>query len=82
MGRRKSKRKGPPRRKNIEPLAKVFDCPFCNHKQACEVIMDKVKQIGRITCGVCQELFQTPINFLSEPVDVFNDWIDACEEVN
>lgn len=28
------------------------------------------------------EDFQTTINFLSEPVDVYNDWIDACETAN
>ena len=26
--------------------------------------------------------FQATINFLSEPVDVYNEWIDACEAVN
>ncbi|KAH8374328.1 hypothetical protein KR009_011253 [Drosophila setifemur] len=82
MGRRKSKRKGAPKRKNIEALPQLFDCPFCNHKQACEVVIDKSKKIGRITCNVCQELFQTAVNFLTEPIDVFNDWIDACEEQN
>ena len=25
---------------------------------------------------------QATINFLSEPVDVYNEWIDACEAVN
>ncbi|KAH8296106.1 hypothetical protein KR054_001918 [Drosophila jambulina] len=82
MGRRKSKRKGPPRRKNIMPLPVLFDCPFCNHKQACEVKMDKGRKIGRVTCNVCMEAYQTTINLLSEPIDVFNDWIDACEEEN
>lgn len=22
------------------------------------------------------------INFLSEPIDVYNDWVDACEREN
>ena len=26
--------------------------------------------------------FQATINFLSEPLDVYNEWIDACEAVN
>jgi hypothetical protein len=25
---------------------------------------------------------QATINFLSEPVDVYNEWIDACEAAN
>jgi len=39
MGRRKSKRKPPPKRKNIEPLDQQFNCPFCNHEKSCEVKM-------------------------------------------
>nr|NP_001104425.2 uncharacterized protein Dmel_CG40228, isoform F [Drosophila melanogaster]EDP28090.2 uncharacterized protein Dmel_CG40228, isoform F [Drosophila melanogaster] len=34
MGRRKSKRKPPPKRKNIEPLDQQFNCPFCNHEKS------------------------------------------------
>lgn len=43
---------------------------------------DKGRNTARITCRVCLEDFQTTINFLSEPVDVYNDWIDACESAN
>ncbi|KAF5284309.1 hypothetical protein FQA39_LY04602 [Lamprigera yunnana] len=82
MGRRKSKRKPPPKRKNIEPLDQQFNCPFCNHEKSCDVKMDKGRNTARITCRVCLEDFQTTINFLSEPVDVYNDWIDACESAN
>ncbi|XP_030379946.1 transcription elongation factor 1 homolog [Scaptodrosophila lebanonensis] len=82
MGRRKSKRKPPPKRKNIEPLDQQFNCPFCNHEKSCEVKMDKGRNTAKITCRVCLEDFQTGINFLSEPIDVYNDWIDMCEATN
>ncbi|EDW19142.1 transcription elongation factor 1 homolog [Drosophila mojavensis] len=82
MGRRKSKRKPPPRRKLIQNLERQFNCPFCNHERSCDVIMDKLRKIGRIVCRVCQEAFQSQIMALSEPIDVYNDWIDACEETN
>lgn len=39
MGRRKSKRKPPPKQKNIQPLDQQFNCPFCNHEKSCEVKM-------------------------------------------
>nr|CAD7445870.1 unnamed protein product [Timema bartmani] len=39
MGRRKSKRKPPAKRKAIEPLDLQFNCPFCNHEKSCEVKM-------------------------------------------
>uniref|UniRef100_U5EZF0 Transcription elongation factor 1 homolog n=1 Tax=Corethrella appendiculata TaxID=1370023 RepID=U5EZF0_9DIPT len=82
MGRRKSKRKPPPKRKAIMPLDQQFNCPFCNHEKSCEVKMDKSRNSARINCRVCLEDFQTTINFLSEPVDVYNDWVDACETAN
>ncbi|XP_034482663.1 transcription elongation factor 1 homolog [Drosophila innubila] len=82
MGRRKSKRKPPPRRKLIKNMEKQFNCPFCNHEKSCEVSLDKRKNVGRITCRVCKEYFQTPIISLSEAIDVYNDWIDACEQIN
>ncbi|CAH1375603.1 hypothetical protein MTP99_017015 [Tenebrio molitor] len=82
MGRRKSKRKPAPKRKATEPLDQQFNCPFCNHEKSCDVKMDKGRNTARITCRVCLEDFQTTINFLSEPVDVYNDWIDACESAN
>ena len=82
MGRRKSKRKPPPKSKNIEALDTMFTCPFCNHEKSCEVKMDKSKNAARIQCTICLEDFQATINFLSEPIDVYNEWIDACEAVN
>ncbi|XP_001601042.1 transcription elongation factor 1 homolog [Nasonia vitripennis] len=82
MGRRKSNRKPPPKRKAIVPLDILFDCPFCNHEKACEVLMDKGRRTARITCRICSEDYQTSVNALSEPLDVYNDWIDACEATN
>ncbi|VVC30458.1 Transcription elongation factor 1 [Cinara cedri] len=48
MGRRKSKRKPPQKRKAIEPLDTQFNCPFCNHEKSCEVKMDKSRNIGKM----------------------------------
>ncbi|PAV61660.1 hypothetical protein WR25_00678 isoform A [Diploscapter pachys] len=81
MGKRKSKRKPPPKVKAIVPLDTQFDCPFCNHERVCEVKMDRDKNIGFISCRVCSEDFQTSIHELSEPIDVYSEWIDACEQV-
>lgn len=82
MGRRKSKRKPAPKSKAIEALDVLFTCPFCNHEKSCEVKMDKTKNAARIQCTICLEDFQATINFLSEPIDVYNEWIDACEAAN
>jgi len=39
MGRRRKSRKPPPKRKILEPLDGVFNCPFCNHEKSCDVKM-------------------------------------------
>lgn len=43
---------------------------------------DKSRNIGKVYCRVCLESFQTTTSFLSEPVDIYNDWVDACEAAN
>lgn len=75
MGRRKSKMKPPAKNKAIEPLDTQFNCPICTHETSCEVKMGKGRR-------VCLEYFQTQINFLSEAIDVYHDWIVACETGN
>ncbi|XP_026216752.1 transcription elongation factor 1 homolog [Anabas testudineus] len=82
MGRRKSKRKPPPKKKMTGDLESQFTCPFCNHEKSCDVKMERSRNTGIISCTVCLEEFQTPITYLSEPVDVYSDWIDACEAAN
>ncbi|KAL8600797.1 hypothetical protein ACOMHN_055992 [Nucella lapillus] len=82
MGRRKKASKPPPKRKAIMPLDTLFNCPFCNHEKSCEVKLDRTRNTGTIECNVCLEDFQTTINYLSEAVDVYSDWIDACEAAN
>lgn len=39
MGRRKSKRKPPPKKKMTGDLETQFTCPFCNHEKSCDVKM-------------------------------------------
>lgn len=39
MGRRKSKRKPPPKKKMTGNLDTQFTCPFCNHEKSCDVKM-------------------------------------------
>ncbi|KAJ1172357.1 hypothetical protein NDU88_004204 [Pleurodeles waltl] len=50
--------------------------------KSCDVKMDRARNTGVISCTVCLEEFQTPITYLSEAVDVYSDWIDACEAAN
>ncbi|KAH3666842.1 hypothetical protein OGAPHI_003291 [Ogataea philodendri] len=34
-----------------------------------------------LSCKVCGQSFQSPINSLSQPIDIYSDWVDACEAV-
>ncbi len=38
--------------------------------------------IGTLKCKICGQSFQTPINSLSQPIDLYSDWVDACEAVS
>jgi len=80
MGKRKSSSKpqGPKKR---EPLATTFQCLFCNHENSVSVKLDKKSNTGELSCKVCGQSYQTGINYLSAPVDVYSDWIDACDAV-
>ncbi|KAH9258809.1 hypothetical protein BASA81_002873 [Batrachochytrium salamandrivorans] len=63
-------------------LDKEFSCLFCNHEKTVTAKIDMENKIGQLTCSACGVSFQTMVTSLSEPVDVYSDWIDACELAN
>lgn len=83
MGKRKKSSK-PVQRAPAAKLDTTFDCPFCNHAKSVEARMERtsVPPRGTLRCGVCGASHQCEINALSEPIDVYGDWIDLIEEVN
>ena len=84
MGRSKSKRKpmANPMKRNLG-LDTIFNCPFCNHEKSCEVAMDRQKTTAIVSCSNCLEEYRTTkVNYLTEPIDVYSEWIDRCEEIN
>jgi len=80
MGKRKSSK--PPPKKQKPKLEKFFSCPFCNSDKTVSAVFDWEREIGTVNCTVCQATYSTPISHLSEPIDVYSDWIDACEAEN
>ncbi|KAG2675112.1 hypothetical protein I3760_13G170100 [Carya illinoinensis] len=38
--------------------------------------------IGKASCWIFQESFSTTITALTEPIDIYGEWIDECEWVN
>eukprot|EP00904_Undaria_pinnatifida_P001715 jgi/Undpi1/11544/HiC_scaffold_30.g13841.m1 len=81
MGRRKKSTKKIVVKKNNK-LDKVFKCPFCNHDKVVECTMDRKEGTARLQCRMCDINYEMGINYLTEPIDVYTDWIDECEAVN
>uniref|UniRef100_A0A7S1Y6W7 Transcription elongation factor 1 homolog n=1 Tax=Grammatophora oceanica TaxID=210454 RepID=A0A7S1Y6W7_9STRA len=78
MGRRA--KKAPVQTKKRATLAKRFKCPFCANEDVVECKMDYRKSgVGSLECRLCGANFQMPIHHLHEPIDVFSEWLDACE---
>ncbi|KAI5231654.1 hypothetical protein E4T42_02170 [Aureobasidium subglaciale] len=80
QGKRKSASK-PEGKKKRETLSTTFQCLFCNHENSVSVKIDKKASTGELTCKVCGQTFQTVTNYLSAPIDVYSDWVDACDSV-
>ncbi|RKF79213.1 Transcription elongation factor 1-like protein, partial [Golovinomyces cichoracearum] len=80
-GKRKAAAKKPVGPRKNEPLPTVFPCLFCNHEKSVMVKLDKKSGVGHLHCKVCNQQFQCAVNYLSAAVDVYSDWVDACDAV-
>jgi len=80
MGKRKSSK--PPPKKVNPKVETSFTCPFCNHHKSVSARLDHVAEKGMVECNVCAQKYTCNITHLSEPIDVYSDWIDACERIN
>ena len=72
----KRKRAKPPPKKAKPKVATVFDCPFCGKTDACGVTMDFDHKVGSIACDSCGARHESRIHRLTEPIDVYAEWID------
>ena len=81
MGKRKKSTRKPTKRL-VQKLDTKFNCLFCNHEKSVSCTLDKKNSIGTLSCKICGQSFQTRINSLSQPVEVYSEWFDAVEEVN
>lgn len=80
MGKRKSSK--PPPKAVRAKLETTFSCPFCNTNKAVTALLDHEREVGTVSCNSCHENFSCKIDSLSEPIDVYSEWIDACENEN
>ncbi|KAE8808555.1 Transcription elongation factor 1 [Hordeum vulgare] len=83
MAKRKSmSSKMASRKKPAPKLETTFCCPFCNHPGGVSCTIDLKLFVASAVCYVCQEAYHTAAHHLTEPVDIYHDWIDACEKAN
>jgi transcription elongation factor Elf1 len=44
-----------------------------------ECTIDLKHRLAEAVCGICKEAYSTSAHALTEPIDVYSEWIDACE---
>ncbi|KAG0130072.1 transcription elongation factor Elf1 like-domain-containing protein, partial [Tuber indicum] len=81
MGKRKRSTRKPTVFKKKDPLATTFMCLFCNNQDTVACMLNKKAGIGSLSCSSCGQRFKMSINYLSAPIDVYSEWVDACDEI-
>ena len=79
MGRRKKAAK-PVTKKRVMTVAKTFKCLFCNHDEAVSCNLNFKSMTGELVCRICDAKYQTSINNLTDPIDVFSEWLDTTHD--
>ncbi|EIW85174.1 Elf1-domain-containing protein [Coniophora puteana RWD-64-598 SS2] len=81
MGKRKKSSRKPAaaaaRRK--QPLDTTFTCLFCHHDNSVTVRIDRKEGIAQLACRICDQRYQSKVNHLTEPIDIYSEWIDAAD---
>ncbi|KDQ60801.1 hypothetical protein JAAARDRAFT_31782 [Jaapia argillacea MUCL 33604] len=79
MGKRKKSSRKPTGPKRREPLESTFTCLFCHHDKSVTVRLDRKEGIAQLVCKVCDQRYQSKVNHLTEPIDIYSEWIDAAD---
>lgn len=79
MGRRKKAVKKVVKKKKYA-VDRVFKCLFCNQDQSVTYAKDMKSMTGQLLCTSCGAQFETKIHSLTDPVDVFTEWLDETTE--
>uniref|UniRef100_A0A2C9W8Q1 Transcription elongation factor 1 homolog n=1 Tax=Manihot esculenta TaxID=3983 RepID=A0A2C9W8Q1_MANES len=66
----------------VVKLDTAFTCPFCYHPESVACIIDKKLFLGEAKGCICEPSFATSITPLTEPIDIYSEWIDECASVN
>jgi transcription elongation factor Elf1 len=74
MGRRRRKAVV---RRPVRAIPSIFNCPQCG-RAAVRVEIDRSKGQATVHCGNCDVQATIPISLLTEPVDVYGEFVDIC----
>jgi transcription elongation factor Elf1 len=77
MGRRKKAAKKAVKKKR-PVVAKVFKCLRCSSNGSVHCSLDYKQMLGQLVCNVCKVKYATKIHKLTQPIDVFTEWLDAA----
>lgn len=53
-----------------------------NHSQTVECKLNLSSNLGTVRCRICDASYQTEITHLTDPIDVYSEWVDKTEEAN
>ncbi|KAJ8700124.1 hypothetical protein PTI98_003180 [Pleurotus ostreatus] len=79
MGKRKKSSRKPAPSRQKDPLDTTFTCLFCHHDKAVTVRIDKKEGVAQLVCKVCDQRYQSKTHHLTEPIDIYSQWIDAAD---
>ncbi|KIJ17422.1 hypothetical protein PAXINDRAFT_175877 [Paxillus involutus ATCC 200175] len=82
MGKRKKSSRKPAAAsaaRRREPLDTAFTCLFCHHDKSVTVRLDRKEGVAQLVCRVCDQRYQSKVNHLTEPIDIYSEWIDAAD---
>ncbi|TFY64022.1 hypothetical protein EVJ58_g2904 [Rhodofomes roseus] len=63
MGKRKKSSRKPTGPRRKEPLVRL----------------DRKEGVAQLFCKVCDQRYQSKVNHLTEPIDIYSEWIDAAD---
>ncbi|KXZ53318.1 hypothetical protein GPECTOR_7g1212 [Gonium pectorale] len=85
MGKRKGRKPGDAaaavaRKKARTLLPSRFECPFCNMHGTVLCVLKREEGRATVGCEQCGMKYNTVCRTLTEPVDVYHEWLDECED--
>jgi transcription elongation factor Elf1 len=82
MGKRKKGKKLTVQ-KRVYKIPKLFSCPYCFQQDGIKITFDKRKGSASLLCRKCDNAeYEMPLTALTEPVDVYDAWMDVVRESN